>query len=356
MAAGPVLFVSYSGVLGGAERILVDAATRAGLPAIVACPEGALATAARAAGLPVATTAARTLQLRGRPADAAAHLAGLAGLARDVARLSRGAHRTAALVAWGARAILATALLPRRARAPVLAVHCDLPPAGAVGRALQAATARADGVAALSHAIAGAVAPRATVLHPGVDPAAWTPAPLPSGPPRALVLAALVPWKRPDVALEVGARLPDLHLDLAGAPMPGDDEGYVASLRRRAAEPDLRGRVTFLGAIPDARAALARAHLLLHCSDAEPYGLALVEALAAGRPVVAPAAGGPAEIVGDGAGALFPPGDAGAAAAAVRAVLADPGAPMAARARAERRFDVAASTERLRAALAALPG
>src|ERR687887_848178 len=55
MAAGPVLFVSYSGVLGGAERILVDAATRAGLPAIVACPEGALATAARAAGLPVAT-------------------------------------------------------------------------------------------------------------------------------------------------------------------------------------------------------------------------------------------------------------------------------------------------------------
>src|ERR671931_438415 len=93
---------------------------RAGLLAIVACPEGALATAARAAGLPVATTAARTLQLRGRPADAAAHLAGLAGLARDVARLSRGAHRPAALVAWGARAILATALLPRRARAPVL--------------------------------------------------------------------------------------------------------------------------------------------------------------------------------------------------------------------------------------------
>jgi glycosyltransferase involved in cell wall biosynthesis len=127
-------------------------------------------------------------------------------------------------------------------------------------------------------------------------------------------------------------------------------------LRRRAAAPDLRGRVTFLGTIAEPHTALARAHLLLHCSDAEPYGLALVEALAAGRPVVAPAAGGPAEIVADGAGALFPPGDADAAAAAVRAVLADRAGPAAARARAERHFDVSASTERLRAALAALPG
>jgi glycosyltransferase involved in cell wall biosynthesis len=269
--------------------------------------------------------------------------------------MSRGDRPPAAIVAWGARAILATALLPRRARPSVLAVHCDLPPVGAVGRVLRAATARADAVAALSHAIAAAIHPGAAVLHPGVDLAAWTPAPPPTGPPRALVLAALVPWKRPDLALEIAARIPDLRLDLAGAPMPGDDEGYVASLRRRAAADDLRDRVTFLGPVADPRTALARAHLLLHCSDAEPYGLALVEALAAGRPVVAPAAAGPAEIVRDGAGALFHPGDADAAAAAVRAVLADPGAPAAARARAERHFDVRASTERLRAALAALP-
>ena len=44
----------------------------------------------------------------------------------------------------------------------------------------------------------------------------------------------------------------------------------------------------FLGAVADPRAALARAHCLLHCADREPFGLALVEALAAGRPVAAP--------------------------------------------------------------------
>jgi glycosyltransferase involved in cell wall biosynthesis len=357
MPPAPAVFLSYSGVLGGAERILLDGATRLGAPAALACPEGPLAAAARAAGLPVRALPERTLQLRSGPAAAAAHAAGLAGLAVDAARMgSRQARgpRPAALVAWGARAILACALVPRSRRPPLLAVHCDLPPAGAAGRALRAATRRADGVAALSHAIAAAIAPDAAVLHPGVDLEAWTPSPLPGGPPRALVLGALVAWKRADLALEIAARLPDLRLALAGEAIPGDDGAFLAGLQRRAAAADLRDRVRFLGRVDDPRDALAGAHLLLHCSDAEPYGLALVEALAAGRPVVAPASGGPAEIVADGAGRLYAPGDADAGAGMVRAVLADPGAPAAARARAEARFDLRRSSARLRAEIAAL--
>jgi glycosyltransferase involved in cell wall biosynthesis len=356
MPRPPVVFLSYSGVLGGAERILLDDARRLGEPALVACPDGPLAAAGRDAGLPVATVAERPLGLRGGAAEAAAHAAGLAGLARDAARIAAGAR---VLVAWGARAVLATALLPRRARPPLLAVHCDLVPEGAAAAAaVRAATRRADGIAALSHAIAGSVAPggdhhRVAVLHPGVDLDAWTPCPLPAGPPRALVLGALVPWKRADLALEIAARVPELALDVAGAPMPGDDGAFAAALRRRAEADDLRGRVTFLGAVPDAGAALARAHVLLHCSDAEPYGLALVEALAAGRPVAAPDAAGPREIVGPGAGRLYRPGDAAAGAAAVRVLLADRDAPAAARRLAEARFDVRDSARRLRAALPA---
>ncbi len=96
--------------------------------------------------------------------------------------------------------------------------------------------------------------------------------------------------------------------------------------------------------------------MLLHCADEEPFGLALVEALACGRPVVAPAAAGPLEIVTDGAGRLYPPGDAAAAVAALRAVLADPAAPAAARRRAEA-FDVAASAARMADAIdAAIAG
>jgi len=348
MSGSPTLIVSYSGVLGGSERILLDCATRLGSPAVVACPEGPLGRAVRAAGLEHAPLPERSLRLRGARAG---HARALVSLARDIAALST-RHAPSAVVAWGARAVLAAALAPRSRRPPLLAVHMDLVTGRVVGAAIRWASRRADAAAAASDAIAATVG-AAAVLHPGVDLAAWTPTAPPQGPPRALVLAALVPWKRPDLALEAAARVPDLRLELAGAPMPGDGDGLLRELEARAAAPDLAGRVTFLGALEDPRPALARAHCLLHCADAEPWGLALVEALAAGRPVVAADAAGPREIVGDGAGSLFAPGDAGAAAAALRAVLADPAAPAAARARAEQ-FSVEASAARFAAAVEAI--
>ena len=349
MSGSPTLIVSYSGVLGGSERILLDCASRLPSPAVVACPEGALARAVRAAGIEHAPLPERALRVRGARA---AHARALASLARDTAALSA-RHAPRALVAWGARAVLAAAVIPRSRRPPLLAVHMDLLPSRPVGAAVRWASRRADGATAASQAIADAVG-AAGVLHPGVDLTAWTPKPLPpADPPRALVLAALVPWKRPDLALEAAARVPGLELELAGAPMPGDGDRLVRELEARAAAPDLAGRVTFLGALDDPRPALARAHCLLHCADAEPWGLALVESLAAGRPVVAADAGGPREIVGDGAGSLFAPGDAGAAAAALHAVLADRSAPAAARARAER-FAVEASAARFAAAVEAI--
>ena len=357
MSGGPTLIVSYSGVLGGAERVLLDCVTRLDRSAIVACPDGPLAAAVRAAGVAWAPVRERPLR-RG-----AAHAHGLTGLAWESAALAR-RHRSQAIVAWGARAVLATALLP--ARPPLLAVHHDLlprsrhgTPAGrAVGdRRIAAtvrwATRRSDGVEAASAAIAADVgAPGAVILHPGVDLAAWSPTPLPPrDPPRALVLGALVPWKRPDLALDVAALVPGLQLELVGAPLPGDGEAFARSLRARAQ--GLNERVTFAGPREDPRPALARAHCLLHCADAEPWGLALVEALASGRPVVAPDAAGPREIVRDGAGRLFAPGDAAAAAAALQDVLADDRAPAAARARAEL-FPVDASAARFAAVLKGL--
>jgi glycosyltransferase involved in cell wall biosynthesis len=343
MSGSPTLIVSYSGMLGGAERILLDCATRLDAPALVACPEGALAGAVRAAGLEHAPLTHRPLRV------GAAHAAALATLVRDIGSLCR-RHRPPALVAWGARALLAAALVPRRP--PLLAVHMDLLPRRGVAVAVRRATRRADGVVAVSRAVAEAVgAPRAVELRPGVDLGRWTPAPPPEGEPRALVLAALAPWKRQDLALEVAARVPGLRLELAGAPIVADE--FVRALEARAAAPDLAGRVTFLGALDDPRPALARAHCLLHCADAEPWGLALVEALAAGRPVVAADAAGPREIVADGAGRLFAPGDANAAAEALRAVLADPAASAAARARAET-FPVEATAARFAAALEAI--
>ncbi len=205
-------------------------------------------------------------------------------------------------------------------------------------------------------ATSGAVAERiggATVIRPGVHASHWAavPAPPRQGPPHALWLGALAPWKRPGLALEIAARIPELRLELAGAPLPGDAE--PAALRERAERPDLAGRVRLLGAVADPRDALAGAHVLLHTADREPFGLVLVEALAAGRPVVAPAAGGPLEIVTPRCGRLYEPGDAQAGAAALLAVLADAAAPAAARARAGG-FDAGRAAARFAAAVEAV--
>src|SRR4051794_41756026 len=97
MGRGPILLLSYAGVVGGSERVLLDCATRLGRPALLACPEGPLAAAARGAGVPVTVLAERPLRLRG---GRAAAVRDIAGLAADAGRLAR-RHRPAVLVAWG---------------------------------------------------------------------------------------------------------------------------------------------------------------------------------------------------------------------------------------------------------------
>lgn len=85
-------------------------------------------------------------------------------------------------------------------------------------------------------------------------------------------------------------------------------------------------RTRVLGLVPpgDVPGLLAAADLMVWPAINEAYGMALLEAQAAGVPVVAGAAGGVPEIVRDGVtGLLTPPGDAAAFAAAVGALLDD---------------------------------
>jgi len=71
---------------------------------------------------------------------------------------------------------------------------------------------------------------------------------------------------------------------------------------------------------------LASLDLFVHSGPHETFGQTLQEAAASGLPVVAPAAGGPLDLVSHGeSGFLVPPGDPGALAGAVASLAADPG-------------------------------
>jgi N-acetylglucosaminyl-diphospho-decaprenol L-rhamnosyltransferase len=303
--------------------------------AVVSCPPGPLAAAARPAGLPVLTPPARSLELRRSVRDRAGHAARLALHGREAAALARDLD-AGVVVAWGMRSLLAlSAALPRR-RPELVFAHNDLLPSPVVAAAVRAAARRADRVVALSHTVAEDLDPdRTAVIHPGVDLDAVRPGTPASDPPYALILGAIERWKRPDLALNAVARVPGLRLVLAGQPIGAEGERLHEWLETRAREPDLAGRVVLRGQVADPSPLLARASVLLHCADREPFGIALIEALAAGVPVVAPAAGGPTEIVTKACGRLYPPGDAAAAARGIAECLERPEMRDGARERAE---------------------
>jgi glycosyltransferase involved in cell wall biosynthesis/GT2 family glycosyltransferase len=355
-----LLFVSYSGVLGGAERVLLDFAS--GLPgeSLIACPDGPLAGAARAAGVPVFLLPERSLALRAGARGRLTAAAALAGHSRDLRRL-RDSLDPDLTVAWGMRSAIAG--LGGSRRRPMAFAHNDFTPGPLIAVAVRAAARRAARVIVPSDAVARELDPRGRlgerlhVVNPGVVPESFAASDEPASPPEVLVLGALTEWKRPDLALEAVALarrgVPELRLRLVGAGVEGET-GLTERLRARAAQPDLAGAVELAGFDPDPRAALARATCLLHCAPREPFGLAVLESLAAGRPAVVPASCGPAEIVDDSCGVLYEPGDAGAAAAALVELVSDPAraAAMGRRGRERaRRFDRTVARARFRSVI-----
>jgi len=134
-------------------------------------------------------------------------------------------------------------------------------------------------------------------------------------------------WKGHRVLLEACAALQDLpHWEcwmVGGAQRP-EEETYMDSLRAAVDRLGLADRIKWLGARSDVPALLNASDLYCQPNlEPEPFGLSLVEAFLAGVPVVTSAAGGALEIVDDTCGALTPPGDTGAVADALRALIAD---------------------------------
>lgn len=102
-------------------------------------------------------------------------------------------------------------------------------------------------------------------------------------------------------------------------------DAYERALRRYVAELGLEGAVTFTGYASDAAVAAAytTADVLVVTSEHEGFGVPVVEAMAAGLPVVAYDQGAVPEVLGD-AGVLVASRDPFALAEAIGSVLADP--------------------------------
>ncbi len=172
------------------------------------------------------------------------------------------------------------------------------------------------------------------VIHPPVDLHRYHPAALRDD--YYLVVSRLIPYKRIDLAIEAFNRL--------GRPLWIAGDGRDVERLRSMAEPNIK----FLGRVPDADLPdlVARCKAFVFPGH-EDFGLAPVEAQAAGRPVIAYGAGGARDTVIDGvSGVLFAEQTADALSDAVRRLDAIDFDPSAIRANAAR-FDLRAFKQKL---------
>jgi len=137
-------------------------------------------------------------------------------------------------------------------------------------------------------------------------------------------------WKGHDDFLRAMAEVvrvqPNAKALIVGAPDTSDmGQVYFQRLQQLVFELELSGHVIFTGFRSDIARIMAASDVVVHsASEPEPFGRVVAEAMAAGRPVVATAAGGVIELVNDQVnGLMIPPKNPGAMAQAIQQLLHD---------------------------------
>jgi glycosyltransferase involved in cell wall biosynthesis len=250
----------------------------------------------------------------------------------------------------GTAAVMAGAL-----GAPGAVVHVRdvLPSTRAARTTARFVASRAAATIAISSYVAGSFAELAGTLAPrvilnSVDLRRFDPSRFSQARARARlgfdvkvpllgVIGQITPWKGQDDAVRALATVrrehPTARLLIVGSPKfvssatRFDNLTFERRLRSLVAELGLGDAVSCLGEREDIPEVISALDVALAPSWEEPFGRAVVEAMAMGVPVVATSCGGPAEIVTDGVdGVLAPPRQPDRWAAAISGLLSDPAA------------------------------
>ncbi|TNE63202.1 MAG: glycosyltransferase family 1 protein [Rhodobacteraceae bacterium] len=349
--AGPntlpsVFFLDQSGDLGGAELSLLDiVADYQGEKHLCLLDEGPFAERLRTAGETVEVLPLSSEVRRG--SGLGAMISGLPQLMRTTSAIGRSARRFDVVYANTMKALVLAALSRPLHRRPVIwHIRDILSPEHFSGMSLRVARwaanlgtcrqiANSEATAAAFRAIGGKSVPE--VIYNAIPDRAFAPD------QRAALRAALVAetgfsaerpilgvfgrladWKGQHVVVEALNAVPEAQLVIVGGALFGE-AAYEERLRAQIRDAGLEGRVRLLGFRDDVPALMGGVDVVVHSSiQPEPFGRVIVEAMLAGTPLIATAAGGALEIVKNGeTGLLVTPGDAGALTATLADLLED---------------------------------
>lgn len=328
-----IAFYNHTSAVSGAEiSLLLTAAHLTEAQPVLFAPEGELLDRAAIAGIPTVPLPSYRARLSRNPLRLMKDAVGILGSGFRFARAVR-RERVDLVHANSLRAGIMASLFRWYHRRPVIWHARDMPPGGVIGAAIRRlAGSSADAVIGISQSVtdsfgANLKAP-CRLVHNGVDIRDFTDEQKKhyreslrremKTPPKSKVLAIIgqiAPWKRQEDAIRAAAELVrlgyDIRLWIVGeAKFRKENTVYEQSLRDLVAELNMEELVTFTGFRQDVQEICCAADLLLLCSDNEPFGRVLIEAMIQGVPVVATNSGGVPEIVVHGEnGLLYKVGD-----------------------------------------------
>ncbi|MBP6965790.1 MAG: glycosyltransferase family 4 protein [Armatimonadetes bacterium] len=349
-----VAYFNHTGAVGGAETslgLLLRYIDKSSVQVRLFCPQGPLSEMASGMGVDVERVAvAQVGYARGLPQILGYAVGSVGSAARLAASLRSFAPDVvhANTIRAGFIAGLAKPLIRRRCR---LVVHLrDCMPVGLqsrlVGRVLRR---RADVVVAISRyvadrAVRAGIVGETVVVPNGVELYSRAEAGRVGGLLEELGVSAvspvfaavgqITPWKGQLEVIRafgmIAGEFPEAALlivgeaKFSGAESRYDTRAYERQLREEVSALGLDGRVVFTGERRDVPAVMRASDAVVLGSWEEPFGRVLIEAMAAGKPVIATRAGGVPEIVSDGeTGILVEPRDPGSMADAMRSIAAD---------------------------------
>jgi glycosyltransferase involved in cell wall biosynthesis len=324
----------YSGAeLGQLPVMLADA------DPLLACPPGSSTeNLARSNGIPTVALSHRRIRHSGGRRETLFGVARALASAIELRRVLRAHPERQIVYCLTVRAALIASIASLGTSRRLMWHVTNFLPDGLLGAAIRLiAVARASIAVPHSEVLArdfagrfGRLRARSRTIHSGCNLERTLPDHVEPGRPRAVIVGDISPTKRTDLAVDVAERVvaerPDFELSIVGRSRYRDEDVELEQrLRERvAANGSLRDRVIFRGRTTHMAAEYADAGLLLHCCPAEPFGIIVLEAMACGLPVVAPAGAGPLETVEHGVtGYLYEPGDADTAAGYVLDLIAD---------------------------------
>jgi len=339
-----ILYVNHSSRISGAEQSLLELVThlnRERFRPVVALPEDG-PMGERLRGLGIAHCFVHLLRMR-RTRNPARLLRYAMSVRRGVGELRRLVEREGVdlIHSNSTTAHLYGCWAAGRAGIPSVWQVRDMVPLGRVGRMLAGNSSR---IIAVSQAVRRKMQPacgmddRWCVVYNGVDIARFDETGgqafrdeigATDDDPVIGMIAQFVPWKRHRdflmAATIVHHRLHNAKFVFVGEDLFNDHPAYKEELWELSESLQMRGSVVFAGYRDPIAPVIAGMDVVVLPSLGEPFGRALIEAGAAGLPVVAADDAGPREIVRDSeTGFLVPPGDVNELAAAIERLARSP--------------------------------